>query len=293
MIPNILITGATGLLGTTLVPHLKKYGYSVVTHARTSGADLLVDLTNRDSTFEMLTHVQPNIIINLVGLTNVEVCQQQPNAAYLANTWTVENLAHWIMKTGAACHLVQISTDHVYDGIGLHTEDQVTLTNNYAFSKYAGELAALLVPSTILRTNFVGRSKTQNRESLTDWVYTSLTSGKHVQVFKDVFFSPLSMTTLAEMIQLVIERTPVGIFNLGSHNGMTKAEFAFAFAKCLGMRSDTMTPIQSSQATFLKAYRPKNMRMACSKFEKIIGVRLPLLKDEIERVAREYHDEVT
>jgi dTDP-4-dehydrorhamnose reductase len=273
-----------------LTPFLKGHGYATVTQSRTGGADLLADLANKDKAFELLTQIQPSVIIHLAGLTSVELCQEQPNAAYLANTLTVENLANWILQTGATCHLVHISTDQVYDGAGLHTEDQVTLTNNYAFSKYAGELAAARVPSTILRTNFIGRSKVSNRESLTDWVYTSLTGGKHIQVLRDVFFSPLSMTTLVEMIIFIIERRPIGIFNLGSHNGMSKADFDFAFAECLRLQTSTMSRIDTSEATFLRAYRPKDMRMDSSKFEIMFGIKLPSLQDELERVAREYHE---
>jgi len=196
------------------------------------------------------------------------------------------------MQTKADCHLIQISTDHVYDGIGPHSEDQVTLTNNYASSKYAGELAATRVPSTVIRTNFVGRSKVGHRDSLTDWVYNSLTRGEDVRVLRDVFFSPLSMITLTEMILLVIEKKPLGIYNLGSHEGMSKAEFDFSFAENLGLQTKTMIPIDCSQATFLRAYRPKDMRMNCLKFENTLGVKLPLLEDEIKRVAKEYDDEV-
>lgn len=285
---GFLITGATGLLGTTLVPYLKLYGYNIVTHARTGRTDFLADLADRDKSFEMLTQIQPSLIINLVSLTSVELCQEQLNSAYLANTRTVENLVYWLLETGTGCHLIQISTDHVYDGMGLHTEDEITLTNNYAFSKYAGELAAARVPSTILRTNFVGRSKASHRESLTDWVYTSLTNGKQIQVLNDVYFSPLSMTTLVGMIRLVIEKKPIGIYNLGSHNGMSKADFDFAFAKCLGLSTKTMSRIDTGQAKFWKAYRPKDMRMDSSRFENTLGVKLPLLSDEIKQVAKEY-----
>jgi dTDP-4-dehydrorhamnose reductase len=287
---RILITGATGLLGTTLAPYLIKCGYRVVTHARAGGADFLVDLVDKDKSFKMLAQIQPDVIINLVSLTSVELCQEQPNLAYLENTRSVENLANWILQTGVVCHLIQISTDHVYDGTGPHAEDKVTLTNNYAFSKYAGELAASRVSCTILRTNFVGRSKVSKRESLTDWVYTSLTSGKRVQVLQDVYFSPLSMATLVEMIQLVVEKKPAGIFNLGSHNGMSKADFDFAFADCLNLPTASMTRIDSSQAAFLKAYRPKDMRMDCSKFENIFSVKLPDLLDQIKIVAKEYNE---
>jgi dTDP-4-dehydrorhamnose reductase len=286
-----VILGATGLLGSTLVPFLKNGGHNIVTHARKKGStDFIFDLDDWDATCEYLTQIQPTIIVNLVGLTSVELCQQQTHAGYLANTRTVENLARWIKQSGSPCHLIQISTDQVYDGDGPHTEDRVTLTNNYALTKYAGEIAAALVQSTILRTNFVGRSKVSYRESLTDWVYTSITTRKNVQVLTDVLFSPLSMKTLVQMIELVIRNKPVGIYNLGSREGMSKADFDFEFAERLGLPVDTMARISSSEATFLHAYRPKDMRMDCSKFEKLFGLKLPTLTEEITRAAEDYYE---
>jgi dTDP-4-dehydrorhamnose reductase len=290
-INKILILGATGLLGSTLVPHLKKGCNNIVTHARKKGtADFIFYLDDWNTTCEFLTQIQPSIIINLVGLTSVEFCQQQTHASYLANTRTVENIARWIKQSSAHCHLIQISTDQVYDGDGPHIEDDITLTNNYALTKYAGEIAAGQVQSTILRTNFVGRSKVSYRESLTDWVYTSLTTSKNVQVLTDVLFSPLSMKTLVEMIELIIRNKPVGVYNLGSRAGMSKADFDFEFAKILGLPVDTMSRIGISEATFLHAYRPKDMRMDCSKFEKLFGIKLPRLSDEIKKSAEDYYE---
>lgn len=289
---NVLITGATGLLGSRLVPYLKKCGHKVVTHARTTQADYRFDLSDIVESYQILEQVQPKVIINLVSLTNVELCEEQVNLAYLANTRTVETLVHWIKASGSNCHLVQISTDHVYDGASLKTETEISITNNYAFSKYAGELAAMQVPSTILRTNFVGRSQVRHRESLTDWVYNSIIGGQNVQVLDDVYFTPLSITTLIEMIEIVLQKKPAGTYNLGSHAGMSKADFNFAFAESLNLPTNTMTRITSSQAIFLKANRPKDMRMDSSKFEKALGLKLPRLTDLIQQLAEEY-DEIT
>jgi dTDP-4-dehydrorhamnose reductase len=287
---KILVTGASGLLGSSLVPYLKKLGYMIVTHAHTTQADVMFDIADRVKTHEILEQIQPDVIVNLVGLTNVELCEDQVNLAYLANTHTVENLVNWMQKTNSKSHLVQISTDHVYDGIGLHNEDGASISNTYAFSKYAGEIAALRVKSTILRTNFIGRSKAVNRESLSDWVYKSIIVGKKIQVLDDVYFSPLSMATLVEMITLVVQKKPIGIYNLGSNNGMSKADFAFAFAKCLKLPTNTITRIQSSEAKFLRANRPKDMRMDSSKFENVLGVKLPNLTDLIQLLAKEYNE---
>jgi dTDP-4-dehydrorhamnose reductase len=285
---KILITGATGLLGSSLVPYLKKCDYKVLTHSHKMQAEFMFDLSDRIRSYEILEQIQPSVIINLVSLTSVELCEEEVNLAYLTNTHTVENLAHWIGSAKTDCHLVQISTDHVYDGRELHTEEKVTITNNYAFSKYAGELAALQVSSSILRTNFVGRSKANHRVSLTDWVYNAMTDRQEVQVLNDVYFSPLSINTLVEMIELVVQKKPVGIYNLGSHEGMSKAEFDFAFAELLKLPTDTMSRIKTNQASFLKAYRPKDMRMDSSKFENTLGVKLPNLQDLIQLIAKEY-----
>jgi len=285
---SVLVTGSTGLLGTRLVPILREHGHKIVTQARLEKADFNIDLSDRDSVFEMLDSVQPSVIVNLVGLTSVELCQEQTNMAYLVNTRSVENIASWISGKDRLSHLIQISTDHVYDGLGPHTEEVVTLTNNYAFSKYCGELAAALVPSSIVRTNFIGRSKAPDRDSLTDWIFTSLRGNKDIQVLDDVFFSPLSMTTLSEMLSLVVAEKPIGTFNLGSNCGMSKADFDFAFADTLGLQTETMKRAHVDNVSFLKAHRPKDMRMDCSRFENTFELKLPSLNDEILRAAGDY-----
>ncbi len=272
------------------MPFLVSRGHDVKTHSRSGKAQYQKDLIDLKDTCELLEKIKPEIIINLIGLTDVDRCEADPNQAYLANVLTVKNISSWIKQTKMPCHLVHMSTDQVYDGINPHDEENVTLTNYYAFSKYAGELAAASVPSTILRTNFFGRSQCANRTSLTDWILRSISNNDPIQVFKDVLFSPLSMTTLSTMIELIMHKKPNGIFNLGSHDGMSKADFAFAFAEELNLSTCTMTRTSTDQITFLKTYRPKDMRMNCVKFENALGVNLPLLINEIKQVTREYYE---
>ena len=286
----ILVLGAAGLLGSSLVPYLRLVGHSVVTNARTAVADFNIDLCDRAKAWEMLSYVDPCLIINLIGLTDVDMCEDQVNKAYLANTATVESLVSWMELEKRDCHLIHISTDQVYDELGPHNESQLNIRNNYALTKYAGELVALRVPSTILRTNFIGRSSVSNRQSFTDWAFNSLADQKAVQVLDDVYFSPLSITKLVQMIERVAQTKPKGIFNLGSHNGMSKADFLFAFAECLDLPTNAITRIQSHQAKFLKAYRPKDMRMVSEKFENALSVSLPQLRDLIQPLAKEYDE---
>ena len=229
---KILVLGAGGMLGATLVPYLLQQGHQVLAHSR-HGVDssLVADLTSPHETSTLVGKAKPDTIINLAGVTDVDRCEADPTFAWLSNVRAVENIAAASRSVGA--HLIHVSTDHLYNRSPASTESDACPGNQYAFTKYAGELAALAAPATILRTNFFGASRHATRRSLTDWLFTALNGASPVQVFEDVRFSPLSMATLCEMMMRAMQTRPVGIFNLGSNAGMSKADFAFVFAASL------------------------------------------------------------
>jgi dTDP-4-dehydrorhamnose reductase len=284
---NILVTGATGMLGCRLVPLLQTRGHQVTQLGHTHVTQLNADLVSYEQTVWALDQVRPEVIINLTALTNVDRCETHPQEAYLLNVKPVENLSSWIQLTGGACHLIQISSDQVYDGPGPHPEGEVTIRNLYAMSKLAGEFVAGTSNSTILRTNFVGRSVREGRTSFTDWLYCAVRGRTPVNVFDDVMFSPLAISTLCECIECAAVERPMGVFNLGSRDGMSKADFAFAFADALGMPTDNLKRGSVGAAEFT-ARRPRDMRMHCQKFERLTGIRLPRLIDEIKVLAQDY-----
>ena len=83
---QILVLGSTGLLGASLAPFLKLRNYQVNTHANKGDADFNVDLTSEIDAQKFLNQINPSVIINLTGLTSVESCQENPEAAYFINT---------------------------------------------------------------------------------------------------------------------------------------------------------------------------------------------------------------
>ena len=286
---KVLVTGATGLLGCSLVPFLQECGHQVIRMGNTRASDLNIDLASYEQTARALDNTKPDVIINLAALTNVDRCETHPQEAYLLNVKAVENLCAWIKTAGQVCHLIQISTDQVYDGPGPHSEGELTICNFYAMSKLAGEIIAGTVSSTILRTNFVGRSLCGGRTSLTDWLHGALIDQTAITVFEDVMFSPLAISTLCDCIEHCIVERPPGVFNLGSREGMSKADFAFAFAAARGLETTNLKRVNSKSITTLVARRPTNMCMNSGRFEACMDIKLPLLVDEVYRIADQYH----
>lgn len=284
---KVLVLGANGLLGHEFMSSDFPKAWEVIGHFGRHH-EKHADLSAIDQTMTYLNDTSPDVIINLIALTNVDYCESHPNDAYALNTKVVENIVTWIKAKPRYIQLVQISSDQVYDGQGEHSEEAVTLTNYYAFSKYAGELAAKQIDATILRTNLFGKSKTGARASFSDWLYQALTQQQDIKVFNDVYFSPLSMSTLCQMIIEVITKNLTGTYNLGSNQGLSKADFAFEFARALGVTTNNMTRTTMDQAGIVKTYRPGNMRLNVKKIEQAMNLSLPTLSEEIIAVAKEY-----
>jgi dTDP-4-dehydrorhamnose reductase len=275
-----LVTGSTGLLGGVLLPCLKAALGEVVGHGLEPPGEVAADLCDRAAAHRLLEDLRPDAIVNLVCLSNVDRCEEDPNLAYRLNVRALENLAAW-MEHRSGTRLVQISTDHVYDGPGLHREEDVTIRNTYALTKYAAELAALRAGGACLRTNFFGRSRTKGRASLSDWLIDSLRAGKPVTLFTDVLFSPLSMRRLSEMVVLALRKSLRGVYNVGSREGMSKRDFAHALARRVSLPLANARD-GTQKALNLRAVRPAGMLMDVSRFEQAAGVRLPSLQEEIE-----------
>jgi dTDP-4-dehydrorhamnose reductase len=284
---KILIAGAFGLLGSSLSPHLAALDHEVICHGRRPRDGAQADLTSLEETFALLSRNAPDVIVNLVALTDVDRCETHPAEAHQLNVGVVENIAKWIRQSPRDCFLVQVSTDQVYADPGPHPESDIQPRNKYAESKLRAEVAAAQVPSVVLRTNFFGRSLAKDRNSLSDWLVASLRSRKEITVFTDILFSPLSLQTLSTMIEVVLERRETGVFNLGSRQGASKAEFAFALADILGLPAASMTRGESSSRNSA-AYRPKDMRMDSTAFETKFRVELPTLAQELKSMEGVY-----
>jgi len=285
---NVVIMGASGFLGSHLCDFLKAKN-NVIRCGRSKNNDIILKKLDKKKFSKILKKHVPDVVINLVALTSVDLCEKKIKKAKEINSEIVKTMTQSINQTKLSKKIffLQISTDQVYSGKGPHKENSAKPINAYAKTKLKGEEYVKKIKGCVIRTNFVGKPFQNSKNGFTDWIFYSLKKGKNIPVFKNVKFSPLSIRSLCKYIEIVINKKIPGIFNLGSKNGLSKAEFAMDFAKKLKLNTKLLKIIDYKKKQLI-AKRPLDMRMNINLFEKKFKVRLKSLNSEINLISKHY-----
>lgn len=204
---RVMILGVSGMLGNAMFrvlsnnSNLSVYGtvrndisrkfFSQKLHCRIISG---VDVENQDSLTKAFGEIQPDVVINCVGLVKQLADANDPLMAVPINTLLPHRLAALCKATGA--RLVHISTDCVFSGDkgGYLESDFPDAYDLYGRSKLLGEVD---YPHAItLRTSIIGRELTGQR-SLVGWF---LAQQGAVQGFTGAIFSGLPTMELARVI---------------------------------------------------------------------------------------------
>jgi len=288
---KIFITGVSGLLGLNLAVHARNrfeisgcyYAHpAVLEGVRTIGLD-----TRSLSRLEnVMFEIQPDVIVHTAGLTNVEECEAKPELAYTLNVETTRNVAK--VSNGLQAKLVHISTDHIFAGTTpWKTEDDVPAPLNiYAKTKREAEEVVLeeCRNPLIIRTNFFGWG-THVRVSFSDWILRALARKDALTMFSDVYFTPILINDLVDILAELITRGAEGIFHVSGGERLTKHAFALRLAEAFNSPTQTIRAISVEDFPF-RAKRPKDMSLSCGKTETYLGIRMPSVKDGLNRLKR-------
>lgn len=280
---KILITGSTGLLGSYLFPKIKSDKFKVIRFKRNNNADL----SNLNYCKNYLKRNKFDTIINLSAITNVDQCEKNNQLAKKVNFLLIKNICQAIKKYNLKTHIIHISTDQFYNSFSSNYEKKIKCVNYYTKSKLMAEKVCLKTNSTVLRTNFVGKSKNKKRVSFSDWIYQNLKTQKKITLADDIKFSPLSLKSLSNVIKLIIKKKINGIYNVGSHKGYSKYDFAIKFAKKMKLNANNIIRVKYKDINFF-AKRNKDMRMKVLKFQKIFNYKFKSLDFELEQIISEY-----
>lgn len=279
---RILILGGTGLLGSFLNHYFLKKGNKVFSTGYKKKSKNYLNLFNQSNILKFFNLIKPNIIINCAAQTNVEKCINDFYFGYKGNTLIVKNVVLAIKKLKYKPHFIHFSTDQVYNNCAKKrksSEYQVSLTNNYSITKYLGELEAKkILKSTIIRSNFFGKSFLKKRKTFSDYIIYNLSKKKKINIPNNIIYNPVSLNYIAEILELIISKKKTGIYNLGSKDNLSKFNFGILIQKEYSLPSNLIIPYKSN---YDKDRRPLNTSVSTRKIEKSLGIKAPFIKDMI------------
>ncbi|MCD5978831.1 dTDP-4-dehydrorhamnose reductase family protein [Pseudomonas quasicaspiana] len=223
---KVLVLGVTGMLGSAVFKHLHaSTNLSVwgtlrdarrATHFSERIRDSLitnVDVLEYDSLVSAYARVQPDVVINCVGLIKQLADAKDPLSALPINAMLPHRLAKLCAISGS--RLIHISTDCVFSGQkGLYVEEDISDAEDlYGKSKYIGEVHES--PHAItLRTSIIGH-ELSSQYSLVDWF---LAQSGTVKGYEKAIFSGLPTVELSRVISDFVIPNPnlSGLFHVSA-----------------------------------------------------------------------------
>ena len=283
---KVLITGAGGQLGSSM----ELEDFIMITTSRfhndavespTIDADL--DITNEYQVKTIIAENDPDIIVHLAAMTNVDGCELNPDQAYEVNVrGTVNLLNHFNGK------FVLLSTDYVFDGNeGPYSEnDTVNPKNVYGKTKLEAErkVREFSADWLILRTNVVWNIGGKYKASFVDWLVEELDEGNQVRIVTDQWNNPTHTEDLGSVINELLKHDASGLYHYGSAEVLNRYDFARLIANIYNLDENLIKPIMTQELNQL-AKRPLRSGLKTNKIERDFAIIPAVLREDIEKIA--------
>lgn len=292
---RIYVTGIAGMLGGNIAYLLKDkyeiYGVDRIPIFDTRIHAQVFDLLDYETLRESIDKIRPKYLIHTAAMINVDFCEKEPELAEELNFKLTEFLAK--VCKDISCKMLYISTDAVFNGkcerLYLET-DTVDPINVYGKTKLKGEYAVLDNDHIVVRTNIYGYNL-QEKNSLGEWILKALQDESTIRLFTDIYFSPILVNELVEIIVQLLEREDIckEIYHVCGTGSVSKCEFGEKIAEIFGLRQCQIIKGVSEDMKFL-AKRAKNMGMSNEKVKKLLKRTIRTPNESIDEFYRLYND---
>ena len=290
---TVLITGGSGLLAVNWASLMRhKFNIVLCLHEFLIEVDgvkeIVCSLDSISSIVKCLKQEDPHIVIHAAAITNVEKCEVNPKLAEYVNVTISKNIA--IACDEQHIRLVHISTDHLFNGNdSLYSEkNPFSPVNIYGLTKSRSETLSLKYndKSLIISTNFFGWGL-YHRHSFSDFIFNALMNRHKLELFDNVFYTPIFVDVLVETVHELIENNATGVFNVVCDERISKYKFGIKLARVFKLRDDLIIPSDFLNSNLVK--RPLDMSLSNKKVCNVIGKNLGDVDKHLYMLSRKRH----
>ncbi len=267
---TLLITGAYGQLGDACVKFLKNNYNITLSGVSPSDGGVHLDIRSKSSIKKVLSDIDPDVILNLAALTDVDGCELDPQQAKDINFSGVKNLCR-----DFSGHFIQISTDYVFDGKSgpYSEEDEPNPKSVYGKTKLFADnwLLDNYSKSTIIRTNILYSYTKRTKASFLKWVVDSLNDNQNIKVVNDQWNNPTWTESLSSVIYKIIDNQAFDLYHYGDRDILNRFDFSILISKVFNLDSSLIMPISSDELNQI-APRPRKSGLITKKIESELGI---------------------
>jgi len=293
---KIAIIGGTGLLGSNL---LKLYSnHDVVSFSRMNGMNIdnsknvIINFSflERDLV-KYFSSWKPDIIINAIGLINLQLCEENHLLAYDVNVRIPKELA--IISKILDIYFIHISTDHYYNDLKIkHNEkDEVLFLNYYSKTKYEAEMEVLknYKKALVVRTNIIG-FRNNNVDSFFEWLLKSMINKENINLFSNFYTSPISVRKLGDILLKCFEKKLEGIYNISSCEVTDKYSFGIKTASNFGFVANNISKSEIKENCDSNLRRALTLGLDVSRIENALDLQMPTIEETLDSLYCEYKE---
>jgi dTDP-4-dehydrorhamnose reductase len=286
---KIVILGAGGRLGAALLREYRDQ-FEVTGFDRTQ-----LDLSDFNDLREKLQETDFDVLINAAGFTKVDLCEAQPERAFLINAEAPRALAE-ICGKGSA-RLIHFSTDYVFDGEKREPyseKDEATPISVYGKSKLAGEKNVLAAQdrNLVVRVSWVFGP---DRPSFIDAMIKGAQESERVDAIADKISAPTYTRDIAAMLPQFFKRGADGgilhFSNAGQCNWQEYAQWALDCCHDAGLplRVRTVGADKLENMSNWIARRPVYSVLSTAKYTKLTGLSPRTWREAVSDYIRHFY----
>jgi dTDP-4-dehydrorhamnose reductase len=249
---KVLIVGSTGMLGSDCRDVFSE-GHEVITPDKKK-----MNIVSWDSVIENLQEVEPEVIINCAGFTDVDACEKEDLTLRKINVEGPRNLAQCSARF--ECKVVHISSDYVFDGQKImpqpyFEDDTPNPLGAYGRAKMESEKAIRENAPyyVIIRTGWLYGI---NGKNFVKDVIRMAVQKKRMRFAADQYGSPTWTHRLALQIEEILLHEGRGTYHATAEGYCNRVEYATFIVKKLGLKAK-VEPCRLSDLRFA-AKRPLN-----------------------------------
>jgi dTDP-4-dehydrorhamnose reductase len=289
---KLLITGASGLLGTKLCEIALRKNHEVYSvysqHKPLHGTPVKLDILNLKAVRQTLDKTKPEAVVHAAALTDVDKCELEKELAWKTNVEGTRNMALSCSKANAK--LVYISTDYVFDGEkgNYEEEDEPNPMDYYGVTKLEGEKQAIqhCKNYAILRTSVIYGWHPW-KQNFAIWTINQLKQNKEITVVEDHYNTPTLADNLAEIAIEAVKKDLQGLYHASGSERISRYEFARQIAKTFNLNQNLVKPIKMNQLTAWIAKRPKDSSLNTEKIQKQLKTKPLNITQGLDRMKKQ------